>query len=94
MIAELGFLFRLDVVEKAKVLTSSWTESVNLFSQNDAVVGVDREEEESSCEDWLEKEDGVEYLRDFSKNPVWVSGGEQVWFSLFNCFMLLILQKM
>ncbi|CAM8994145.1 hypothetical protein QQ045_006879 [Rhodiola kirilowii] len=80
VIAEVGFLFRLDVAEKAKVL-SSWTESVNPFGLKDAggggvsgVVG-----KTDSCEEWLEREDAVEYTRDFWKDPVWVSGGEQEW---------------
>uniref|UniRef100_A0A7N0TDN2 Fucosyltransferase n=1 Tax=Kalanchoe fedtschenkoi TaxID=63787 RepID=A0A7N0TDN2_KALFE len=75
VIAEMGFLFRLDVAEKARVLTS-WTDSVNPF----AGLGVDSEVAaggSDSCEEWLEREDAVEYSRDFMKEPVWVSGGEQ-----------------
>ncbi|KAI3753140.1 hypothetical protein L2E82_25185 [Cichorium intybus] len=32
-----------------------------------------------SCEEWLEREDSVVYSRDFKKQPVFVTGGEQEW---------------
>lgn len=32
------------------------------------------------CEEWLEREDAVTYSRDFEKDPVLVSGAEQVGF--------------
>eukprot|EP01018_Ginkgo_biloba_P029013 Gb_37238 [translate_table: standard] len=31
------------------------------------------------CEDWLEKEDSVNYARNFTKDPIWVVGEEQDW---------------
>lgn len=42
------------------------------------------EEEEwvgaGGCEEWLEKADALNYARDFGKDPVFVHGGEQVFF--------------
>lgn len=35
-----------------------------------------------NCEVWLEKQDAVSYSRDFQKDPILVSGVEEVW---LNC---------
>ncbi|KAI5440737.1 hypothetical protein KIW84_010273 [Lathyrus oleraceus] len=39
------------------------------------------ESRNETCEEWLEREDAVTYLRDFVKEPVFVSGAEQEWTS-------------
>ncbi|KAF3435405.1 hypothetical protein FNV43_RR22494 [Rhamnella rubrinervis] len=88
VIAEIGFLGRLDLAKNAS-LVDSWTD---LFYRttpvHEVVPGVDsltslrfgdRSSELDSCEDWLEREDAVEYSRDFAKEPVLVSGAEQEW---------------
>lgn len=89
VIAEIGFLGRLDMAKNA-ALVDSWTD---LFSRSPpshevvvhgvdglglGLVGDDRGLELESCEDWLEKEDAVEYSRNFEKEPILVSGAEQV----------------
>ena len=44
--------------------------------------GGNRNSESESCEKWLEREDAVTYSRDFAKEPVFVSGADQVWLIL------------
>ncbi|OIS98227.1 putative fucosyltransferase-like protein [Nicotiana attenuata] len=93
VIVEIAFLGRLDMAEKAN-LVNSWTDSFYQFTTsswstskveiNEAGLGVlrssevDRNLETGSCEEWLEKEDSVEYSRDFDKDPIFVHGGEKV----------------
>ncbi|XP_054787989.1 glycoprotein 3-alpha-L-fucosyltransferase A-like [Prosopis cineraria] len=43
------------------------------------MLGGVRTSESESCEEWLEREDAVAYSRNFTKDPVLVSGGEQEW---------------
>ncbi|XP_008454950.2 glycoprotein 3-alpha-L-fucosyltransferase A-like isoform X1 [Cucumis melo] len=89
VIAEIASLSRLDMAKNA-AMVDSW---VDLFygspilregngggsktgtgiSINDG--GIDG----ISCEQWLEKEDAVEYSRDFKREPVLVSGSEKEW---------------
>ncbi|XP_004294802.1 PREDICTED: glycoprotein 3-alpha-L-fucosyltransferase A [Fragaria vesca subsp. vesca] len=81
VIAEISFLGKLDLANKA-ALVDSWTE---LFSPIPMVSG--REDLGLAgddlglltCEEWLEREDAVEYSRDFAKEPVLVSGDEKDW---------------
>ncbi|XP_060176033.1 putative fucosyltransferase-like protein [Lycium barbarum] len=66
---------------------SSWsTPKVGIRSSGGDEVGlvvlsdeVDRGLVAGSCEEWLEKEDFVEYSRDFDKDPILVHGGEKEW---------------
>ncbi|XP_050363273.1 glycoprotein 3-alpha-L-fucosyltransferase A-like [Argentina anserina] len=87
VVAEISFLGKLDLANKA-ALVDSWTE---LFSPSSVVAGGGGGRREDlglvvggdlgllSCEEWLEREDGVEYSRDFGKEPVLVSGDEKDW---------------
>lgn len=82
VVAEIAFLGRLDIAKNVDVV-NSWTDSFYSApaSKELAVggddLGLDGLESES-CEEWLEKEDAVVYSRDFRKNPILVSGAEQV----------------
>ncbi|XP_016441333.2 glycoprotein 3-alpha-L-fucosyltransferase A-like [Nicotiana tabacum] len=94
VIVEIAFLGRLDMAEKAN-LVNSWTDSFYQFTTsswstskveiNEAGLAVlrsgeiDRNLETGSCEEWLEREDSVEYSRDFDKDPIFVHGGEKDW---------------
>ncbi|CAN4112209.1 unnamed protein product [Withania somnifera] len=87
-IAEISFLFRIDVTEKAN-LVNSWTDSFTTSylpsSKRDVdelQLGVLASEAHhgflsGSCEEWLEREDSVAFSRDFDKQPVLVHGREQ-----------------
>lgn len=94
VIAEIAFLGKLDMAKNAGMVADFFHGSrVVVESDNlglDRVVGSDRspELETESCESWLEREDAVTYSRDFSKEPVFVSGAEQVYFILLPSFML------
>ncbi|PWA97980.1 Glycosyl transferase, family 10 [Artemisia annua] len=82
-IAEITFLGRLDFIKNnTNDLFVSWTDSfyhfddVSLKSSDD----IDTSSSSSSegCEEWLERVDAVAYSRDFNKEPVVVTGGEQI----------------
>ncbi|KAJ7946055.1 glycoprotein 3-alpha-L-fucosyltransferase A [Quillaja saponaria] len=86
VIAEIGFLGRLDMVKNAAVV-DYWAYSFNRPSEVIAGSG-DRElgmldghqnSESESCEEWLEREDAVTYSRDFKKEPVLVVGADEEW---------------
>ncbi|TYH90394.1 hypothetical protein ES332_A13G045700v1 [Gossypium tomentosum] len=89
VIAEISFLGRLDMAKNAAFF-DSWPDMFykSHSSEGVAVSGVDNEIEAlggdqngvaQNCEQWLEREDAVVYSRDFSKDPIWVSGTEQEW---------------
>lgn len=94
VIAEIAFLGRLDMAKNAGMVADMLYRSRVVVDNGnlglDRVVGSDRnlELETESCEAWLEREDAVTYSRDFSKEPVFVSGAEQVFFILMPSFML------
>lgn len=80
VIAEIASLSRLDMAKNA-AMVDSWVDlfygSPLLQEGNEMSIddgGIDR----VSCEEWLEKEDAVEYSRDFKRKPVLVSGSEKV----------------
>lgn len=78
VIAEIGFLGRLDKVALVDTLTDFFTQSPSLSqsppSRSDRKIGLFTD----SCEEWLTREDSVTYSRDFNKDPIFVSGGEKV----------------
>lgn len=94
VLAEISFLGRLDMGKNAAAV-HRWTTSLYFSFDDDAVVndGADDltslpsslpipvEVERLSCEEWLEREDNVSYSRDFSKDPVIISGMDQDWSS-------------
>lgn len=69
VIIEIGFLCRLDNVALVDTLTGFFTKS-----SSDLKVGSGME----ICEEWLERVDSVTYSRDFSKDPIFISGGDKV----------------
>lgn len=83
--AEIGFLGRLDMANKA-AMVDKWTDlfywSREVVARDDLgvdMLGGDRSSESESCEEWLEREDAVTYSRNFTKEPILVIGAEQVW---------------
>uniref|UniRef100_A0A1J3GLR0 Fucosyltransferase n=1 Tax=Noccaea caerulescens TaxID=107243 RepID=A0A1J3GLR0_NOCCA len=71
IIAEIGFLGRLDKVALVDTLTDFFTQSPP--RRSDRKIGLHTE----SCEDWLMREDSVTYSRDFNKDPIFVSGSDK-----------------
>lgn len=82
VIAEIAFLGRLDMAKNAAMVADLFYRSRAVVEGDDMgldmVVAGDRNSEPESCEEWLEREDAVTYSRDFAKEPVFVSGAEQV----------------
>lgn len=94
VVAEIAFLGRLDMAKNAEMVDTL----ADFFYRSPAVVegddlglgtvagggggGGNRNSESESCEKWLEREDAVTYSRDFAKEPVFVSGADQVWLIL------------
>lgn len=76
VIAEIGFLGRLDKVALVDTLTDFFTQSPPPPSRSERKIGVVGTEK--SCEEWLTREDSVTYSRDFRKNPIFISGGAKV----------------
>jgi glycoprotein 3-alpha-L-fucosyltransferase len=80
VIAEIGFLGRLDKVALVDTLTDFFTQSPSLSQSPPA--RSDRKKiglfTDRSCEEWLMREDSVTYSRDFTKDPIFISGGEKV----------------
>ncbi|KAF5751208.1 glycoprotein 3-alpha-L-fucosyltransferase A isoform X1 [Tripterygium wilfordii] len=89
VIAEIAFLGRLDMVNKAAFVDTLadlfYRSPVSPeFVMENGDLGVvamsgERNTQPDSCEEWLEREDAVVYSRDFKTDPIWVSGGEQEW---------------
>ncbi|KAL4384041.1 hypothetical protein GQ457_15G013860 [Hibiscus cannabinus] len=90
VIAEIVFLGRLDMAKNAAFFDSWPGMFYNSHSSGGVeVTGVEKFAIEAfdgdqnlvkeSCEEWLEREDAVTYSRDFSKDPIWVSGADQEW---------------
>ncbi|KAL6963250.1 glycoprotein 3-alpha-L-fucosyltransferase [Sarracenia purpurea var. burkii] len=87
VIAEIAFLGRLDMAKNAALLAESFYQ-ISLSSPSAAAGGdgvglgswgLDRSSEVDGCEEWLEREDSLEYSRNFKKEPVLVNGGDQEW---------------
>ncbi|OIV93285.1 hypothetical protein TanjilG_23126 [Lupinus angustifolius] len=92
VIAEIAFLCKLDMVKNAsmvdtfadlfyrsRVVVEGGVDGDGDDDSRLAVISSVRNSVEESCEEWLEREDGVTYLRDFTKDPVIVSGADQDW---------------
>nr|WDD38947.1 fucosyltransferase transcript variant 2 [Fagopyrum tataricum] len=82
-IAEIAFLGRLDVAKNAVLVNSWWSDSFytsdfqHTSHSNSDSHGISSDEEDESCESWLEREDAVIYSRDFQTDPILVSGIEE-----------------
>lgn len=90
VIADIIFLCRLDV-SKNVAMVDSWPDLFfrsppsraligGVDDSNSRVFDGDRISELGRCEEWLEKEDAVTYSRDFKKEPILVSGSDEVCF--------------
>lgn len=84
VIAEIAFLGRLDMAKNAATVADLFYRSRAVVEGDDfglEMVGGDKnlELESESCEEWLGREDAVPYSRNFTKEPVFVSGAEQEW---------------
>ncbi|THG12221.1 hypothetical protein TEA_011839 [Camellia sinensis var. sinensis] len=85
VLAEIAFLGRLDIAKNAALLADSfyqftspsWSSLPAAAGDEVVLSGVDRRSEADGCEKWLEREDSVEYSRDFEKEPILVNGGDQ-----------------
>ncbi|GAA0185434.1 glycosyltransferase [Lithospermum erythrorhizon] len=75
VIAELTFLGRLDLVKNADLVNSFYQFTTSSLSYK--MLAYSGEDELESCEAWLEKEDSVQYFRDFRENPIFISGEEE-----------------
>lgn len=97
VILEIAFLGRLDMAKNAAMLDSlvdifqkpHHSSAVDSFAASDDLGVNARVSVAETCEDWLERNDAVNYSRSFDKDPVVVSGDEQVFFDyayvgLFN----------
>ncbi|KAL1193398.1 putative fucosyltransferase-like protein [Cardamine amara subsp. amara] len=79
VIAEIGFLGRLDKVALVDTLTDFFTQSPppplsqSPPSRSDGKIGLHTDH----CEEWLTREDSVSYSRDFTKDPIFISGSEK-----------------
>ncbi|CAH2053320.1 unnamed protein product [Thlaspi arvense] len=78
VLIEIGFLGRLDNAALVDTLTDFFTKSPSSSPQShtrpsDLKAGSGVE----SCEEWLERVDSVSYSRDFSKDPIFISGGNK-----------------
>lgn len=92
VVLEIAFLGRLDMAKNA-AMVHQWTTSFYFPSTPTAASTAINSSTSSStrpefvdddyrhCQDWLEKEDAVPYSRDFRKDPIIVSGIEQVSFA-------------
>lgn len=79
VIAEIAFLGKLDLANNA-ALVDSWADlfsPTSMVGHDDLGLGTD-DLGLLTCEEWLEREDAVEYSRDFEKEPIFVSGDEKV----------------
>ncbi|URD88797.1 glycoprotein 3-alpha-L-fucosyltransferase [Musa troglodytarum] len=88
VLAEIAFLGRIDVAEKATSVVEQWSTSLysssysSSSSSSSSVVEEDKVPEDiKRCEEWLEREDAVAYSRDFRKDPIFVSGMHKEWSS-------------
>lgn len=89
VILEISFLGRLDMAKNAAMFDSLADFFHKQPPQTEIEVIVDGDLgggkiegwvlDSESCEEWLEREDGVNYSRDFEKDPILVTGAEQEW---------------
>jgi glycoprotein 3-alpha-L-fucosyltransferase len=91
VIAEIAFLGRLDMAKNAAMVADLFYRSRVVVENDDLglemIGGIKNFESEiESCEEWLEREDAVTYSRDFVKEPVFVSGADQVYLILLIFF--------
>lgn len=85
VIAEIAFLGKLDLANNA-ALVDSWADLFSpssMVGHDDLGLGTD-DFGLLTCEEWLEREDAVDYSRDFEKDPIFVSGDEKVCASNFS----------
>ncbi|XP_010487861.1 PREDICTED: glycoprotein 3-alpha-L-fucosyltransferase A [Camelina sativa] len=68
VIIEIGFLSRLDNATLVDTLTGFFTKSSSGLKVGSGI---------EQCEEWLERVDSVTYSRDFSKDPIFISGSDK-----------------
>ncbi|KAL5705728.1 glycoprotein 3-alpha-L-fucosyltransferase [Ranunculus cassubicifolius] len=81
VISEMAFLLRLDMAKNA-AMVQSWTRNFYFESGKEEFKNLDVEISKNTsddCESWLEKQDAVQYSRDFKEEPILVSGEVQEW---------------
>ncbi|WCJ17683.1 Glycoprotein 3-alpha-L-fucosyltransferase A [Euphorbia peplus] len=83
VIGEIAFLGRLDMAKNVALVDwahSRFYRSATVSIDGSGLDGVGEELVAGSvkeCKEWLEKEDGVVYVRDFEKDPVLIIGAEK-----------------
>lgn len=78
VIIEIGFLGRLDNAALVGTLTEFFTKSPSDSQSTTSPSDLKVRSGTERCEEWLEREDSVSYSRDFSKDPIFVSGSAKV----------------
>ncbi|XP_010466062.1 PREDICTED: glycoprotein 3-alpha-L-fucosyltransferase A-like isoform X2 [Camelina sativa] len=68
VLIEIGFLSRLDNATLVDTLTGFFTKSSSGLKVGSGI---------EQCEEWLERVDSVTYSRDFSKDPIFISGTDK-----------------
>lgn len=99
VIAEIAFLGKLDMAKNAAMVADLFYRSRVVVDSDDLgleMVAGERnfESKKENCEEWLEREDAVTYLRDFVKEPVFITGAEQVYLILLIIFFFHVLLRL
>ncbi|GMP48419.1 hypothetical protein CsSME_00015778 [Camellia sinensis var. sinensis] len=77
LVANIAFLTQLDLPKNAALLADKFCQFTSSSTSSSAAAGLDRSSDGDNCEEWLERQDFVEYSRDFQKEPILVKGGDQ-----------------
>ncbi|THG18419.1 hypothetical protein TEA_023763 [Camellia sinensis var. sinensis] len=77
LVADIAFLTQLDLPKNAALLADKFCQFMSSSSSSSAAAGLDRSSDGDNYEEWLERQDFVEYSRDFQKEPILVKGGDQ-----------------
>ncbi|KAL7246876.1 hypothetical protein ACSBR2_001897 [Camellia fascicularis] len=78
LVADIAFLTQLDLPKNAALLADKFCQFTSSSSSSSAAAeGLDRISDGDNCEEWLERQDFVEYSRDFQEEPILVKGGDQ-----------------
>ncbi|KAF5954687.1 hypothetical protein HYC85_007543 [Camellia sinensis] len=77
LVADIAFLTQLDLPKNAALLADKFYQFTPSSSSSSAAAGLDRSSDGDNCKEWLERQDFVEYSRDFQKEPILVKGGDR-----------------
>ncbi|KAL0743216.1 hypothetical protein Bca4012_084729 [Brassica carinata] len=77
VLVEIAFLGRLDNAALVDTLKGFFAQSPSDKQSSTRPSGLKVVSGTERCEEWLEREDSVSYLRNFSKVPIFISGGDK-----------------